>query len=258
MLIDSHCHLNHLRPSDYDCMNLDEIITAANVAGVKHILSVCVHLEEFPVILDIANKYECVLASVGVQPSEQVAEPTIEELVRLGQEPMVVGIGETGLDYHYDYVDQKTQRARFLTHILAAKQLNKPLIIHTRAAKKDTLDILRSESAETVGGVMHCFTEDWEMAKAALDMNFYISFSGIITFKNADSLRQIVKKVPLDRLLIETDAPYLAPVPYRGKPNQPAYVGEVAKLIAGLRHEKYEVIAKATSNNFVNLFKCPF
>lgn len=257
MLIDSHCHLNHLKPSDYDCKNLDEIIAAANAADVAHILSVCVHLDEFPEILDIAKKYDCVLASVGVQPSEQVTtEPTMEELIRLGQDCRVVGIGETGLDYHYDYVDQKTQRARFLTHILAAKQLGKPLIIHTRAAKKDTLDILRSESAEIVGGVMHCFTEDWEMAKAALDLNFYISFSGIITFKNADSLRQIAKKIPLDRLLIETDAPYLAPVPYRGKPNQPAYVGEVAKLIASLRNEKYEIIAKATSSNFINLFKC--
>jgi len=249
MLVDSHCHLDFL---DSD---LDQILKAAHDMDVEYILSVCTNLDNFPKILQIAKSYKNVFTSLGIHPSEKLqTEPTVDELVKLAADPLVVAIGEAGLDYHYDFVSQEAQQIRFRNHIRAALEIKKPLIVHTREAREDTLRIMQEEGADKIGGVMHCFTETSETAKRALDMDFYISFSGIITFKNAASLREIAKSVPLDRMLLETDAPYLAPMPYRGKPNQPAYVRYVAECIAKLRNVSYETIAKHTTQNFFRLF----
>lgn len=255
MLVDSHCHLDRLDLSQYD-NNLDLAIKAAHGLGVGHFLCVCIDLDNFPAVLKIAEDYPNVFASVGVHPTEVIAiEPTQEQLIKLAQHPKVIALGETGLDYYRDDSHKSVQQQRLREHILAAKEVNKPLIIHTRQAREDTINILKEEQADTVGGVMHCFTEDLAMAKKAMELNFYISFSGIVTFKNATELQAIAKTIPLDRILIETDAPYLAPVPYRGKPNQPAYVRYVAEYIANLRGISFEALATQTSKNFFNLFK---
>ena len=255
MLIDSHCHLDRLDLSAEE-RGLDGIMQNAAAQGVGHMLCVCIDLENFPAVLAIAQRYSHVFASVGVHPNERnIEEPSVERLIELANHPKVIAIGETGLDYFRSEGDLEWQRARFRTHIHAAKMTGKPLIIHTREAKQDTLAVMRDEAADQIGGVMHCFTEDWETAKQALDLNFYISFSGIVTFANAKELKQVATRVPLDRLLVETDSPYLAPVPYRGKPNQPAYVRHVAQHIAELRGESLETIAEASTANFFTLFK---
>ena len=271
MLIDSHCHLDRLDLTAFNG-DISGAIESAGRAGVTHMLCVCITLENFPAVLDLAHRFENVYASVGVHPTEQdCEEPTAEKLVDLARDPRIVAIGETGLDYFHCDVRGSTsvagdrtpgttkggltwQHERFRTHIRAAKLSGKPLIVHTRDAKQDTLSIMKEEGAQEIGGVMHCFTEDWETARQALDFNFYISFSGIVTFPKATVLHDVAARVPLDRLLIETDSPYLAPIPFRGKTNQPAYVSYVARKIAELRNQPVEAIAEASSNNFFRLF----
>jgi TatD DNase family protein len=254
MLVDSHCHLNLI---DYDALgnSLTGVIEAAKKVGVAHFLCVGTELTDLPAILKITAQYPEVSASVGLHPNEEVTtEPTVTELIHYAAASSVVAIGETGLDY-YRTTETQCQQERFRRHIQAAIACQKPLIIHTREARADTLRILREEKGDKVGGVLHCFTEDWETAEQALELGFYISFSGIVTFKNALSLQTVAKKVPLDRMLIETDAPFLAPVPYRGKINQPAYVKEVAEFLAVLKGVSFERIATATTKNFYDLFK---
>lgn len=219
-------------------------------------LCVSVTLETFPEVVALAHDHSHVFASVGVHPNETEGnEPSVSKLVDLANDKRVVAIGETGLDYYRSQGDMTWQQERFRRHIRAAKQSGKPLIIHTRDAAADTLHVMREEGAADIGGVMHCFTESWEVARAALDLNFYISFSGIITFRNADALREVAKQVPEDRLLIETDAPYLAPVPHRGKTNEPAFVRHVADCLANIRQAPLESIADITTRNFFALFK---
>ena len=222
---------------------------------VTHALCISVNLPELPGVLRLAADHRNIYATVGVHPDyEDTPEPSVAELVALAQQPKVLAIGETGLDYYRVSGGAEWQRARFRTHVRAARECGKPLVIHTRAAAADTLAIMRDEGADRVGGVMHCFTESWEVAQAALDLGFHISFSGIVTFKNAQPLKEVAKRVPLERVLIETDAPYLAPVPFRGKLNQPAYVRYVAEEVARLRAMPLEEVAAATSGNFFRLF----
>lgn len=252
MLIDSHCHLDLL---EAEGNTIRDVLMTAKEYHVQHLLTVCTRLSSFPKLISIAEDYDCVSTSIGLHPNEiEDHEPTIETLVALGTHPKVIAVGETGLDYYRSQGDLSWQQQRFRTHIAAAKQLKKPLIVHTRQAKDDTLKILEDTQAHEVQGVMHCFSEDWDAAKKALDLGFYISFSGVITFKNAHELREVAKKVPLNRLLVETDSPYLAPEPYRGKRNQPAYVYHVAKFIAQLRDLSFESFAEATTENFHCLF----
>lgn len=254
MFIDSHCHLNMLKLDAYDG-SLSALVEQARSVGVSHILCVATDLENSKTVAGIAEQFSDVSASVGVHPSDTVdAEPTVEVLVDLAAHPKVIAIGETGLDYYYNDSGLDAMRERFRIHIRAAKQVNKPLIIHSRNAREDTLRILREEKAEAVKGVMHCFTESWGMAQEAMEMGFYISISGIVTFKNAGEVAEVAKRVPLDRLLIETDAPYLAPAPFRGKQNEPQYVRFVAEKIAELKKLSIEKIAEVTTQNFQNLF----
>lgn len=256
MLVDSHCHLDRLDLTAYNG-NLTLALEAAKKIGVEHILCVSIDKENVKKVIEIADSYPNISASVGAHPTEDATlDLTYDELIELAAHPRVIAIGETGLDYYRSTGDLTWQQDRFRRHIRAAKKMNKPLIVHTRDAREDTLRILREEQAEDVGGVLHCFTENWEMAEQAIAMNFYISLSGIITFHNANALREVAKQVPLDKLLIETDAPYLAPVPYRGKPNEPAYVYHVAVALAQLHNVTLEEIAKRTTENFFNLFKC--
>lgn len=253
-LVDSHCHLDRLELSKYE-NGLAGALEQAKKNNIGHMLCVSIDLEAYPAMLEQVRHYPQVSVSVGVHPNEtEGQEPSVEQLVALAADEKVVAIGETGLDYFRSEGKLDWQRERFCVHIEASKQTRKPLIIHTRDARKDTLDIMKSEHAEEAGGVMHCFAEDWETAKRALDLDFYISFSGIVTFKNAESLREVAMKVPLDRMLIETDSPYLAPVPYRGKPNEPAYVLHVAEKMAELRNLALEEVAEITTNNFNRLF----
>jgi len=251
MYIDSHCHINFPEIAN----NLEEILANMRANEVSHALCVSVDLDKFPEILALAESHDNIYASVGVHPDYELEnEPAQAELVRLAQHPKVIAIGETGLDYFRLQGDLEWQRKRFRTHIRAAVETNKPLIIHTRSASADTLRLMQEEGASRVGGVMHCFTESMEVALAAIDMNFYISFSGIVTFKKALELKEVARHIPLDRILIETDSPYLAPVPFRGKLNQPAYVKHVAEEIAKLRGITVEEVGKATSANFKQLF----
>ena len=251
-LVDSHCHLDQLDLTAHQGQ-LAVALAAAAQAGVGHMLCVCITLTDFPAVLQIAQTYPQVSASVGLHPNEVVAqEPDVAELVRLAQDAKVVAIGETGLDYYRSTGDVTWQKTRFRTHIQAANTLRKPLIVHMRQATADTLAMLREEQAHN--GVLHCFSEDWATAKAALDLGFYISLSGIVTFKNATAIQEVAAKVPLERLLIETDAPYLAPVPFRGKPNEPAYVRYVAECIANLRAISLAQLAEQTTANFFTLF----
>lgn len=252
MFIDSHCHLDRLDLESLG-MSLNGALTLARSRGVQHFLCIGVDLESLPRVLAVAEANGDVSASVGVHPLHLDAlEPEIERLVELAAHPKVVAIGETGLDYHYDKEAPEAQQRRFRKHIEASRRTGKPLVIHTREARSDTLRLLREEGAAS--GVLHCFTENWEMARAALDMGFYISFSGIVTFANAHELREVATRVPLDRLLIETDSPWLAPVPYRGKTNQPAYVVEVAQAIAMLRGVTVDELGERTTENFQRLF----
>ncbi len=249
-LTDSHCHLDRLSG------DLEEILARANEAGVGWFLCVSINMENVERVIEIAGRHPSVYATVGVHPNEQEGrEPDLEELASLAERPKVVAIGETGLDYFHGKGDLEWQRERFRRHIAAAKITGKPLIVHMRDAAADTLSLLREEKANEVGGVMHCFTGDWETAVSAMELGFHISFSGIITFRNADPLRAVAARVPEDRLLIETDSPYLAPVPYRGKPNQPAYVRRVAECLAELRGSSLEQIAEKTTANFHHLFR---
>lgn len=252
-LVDSHCHLDMLDLTP-DGGDLTPLLQRARDKGIIHFLNVSVTLEDFPKVLSIAEQFPDVSASVGLHPNDE-GEVDVDKLVTLGSHPKVVAIGETGLDYYRSQGDTSWQRERFVTHINAAKALNKPLIIHTRMAREDTLQIMRAENATACGGVMHCFSEDWETAQAALELGFYISISGIVTFKNAAITQEVAKNMPLERLLVETDAPYLAPIPYRGKPNEPAYVAETAAFIANLRGITVEELAKHTTENFFRLFK---
>ena len=257
-LVDSHCHLDRLDLNPWDG-KISGALSSAAEQGVGHFLCVSIDLEHYPDILKIARENECVSVSVGVHPNETDGhEPSVNELVELAADPEVVAIGETGLDYFRSQKDGEDdlewQRERFRTHINAAKQTSKPLIIHMREATEDTLRILKEEGADEVGGVMHCFVENWEIAQRALELNFDISFSGIVTFNSAKELKEVATKMPADRMLVETDSPYLAPVPYRGKPNYPAYVRNVAECIAELRGIQWEEVAGITTENFFRRF----
>lgn len=254
MYVDSHCHINFPDFAD----RLPEIFDLMVRNNVSHALCIGVDLERFPGILALAETHAGVYATVGVHPDhEDGVEPDAGQLVVLADHPKVVGIGETGLDYFRLTGDLEWQRERFRTHIRAARTCGKPLVVHTRAAAADTLRIMREEGAGEVGGVMHCFTESLAVAEAALDLGFHISFSGIVSFKNAAALREVAAAIPLDRMLIETDAPYLAPVPHRGKVNQPAYVKHVAEAIAQVRGLSAEAVGEATTENFFRLFRIP-
>jgi TatD DNase family protein len=251
MYIDSHCHINFPDLAD----KLPEVFDLMQKNQVSHALCISVELERFPDILALAESRPNVYASVGVHPDhEDCSEPSIEQLVELADHPKVVAIGETGLDYFRLTGDLEWQRERFRTHIRAARACRKPLVIHTRSAAEDTLRIMDEERAGEAGGVMHCFTESQAVAEAAMAMGFYISFSGIVTFKNAVALREVAAAVPLERMLIETDSPYLAPVPHRGRTNQPGYVVHVAEEIGRIQGIPAEDVGEITSQNFFRLF----
>jgi TatD DNase family protein len=250
--IDSHCHINF--PDLVG--NIDDVLAQMHKNDVTNALCVSVNLNDFPQVLALAERFEHIYASVGVHPDyEDEVEPSVAELVCLAQHAKIIAIGETGLDYFRLTGDLEWQRERFRNHIRAARECGKPLIIHTRSAAEDTIRIMREEQAQEVGGVMHCFTENWEVAQAAIELGFYISFSGIVTFKNATQIKDVAQRVPMQRILIETDSPYLAPVPYRGKLNQPAYVKHVAEEIALLRRISLDEVGTATSENFSRLFR---
>lgn len=251
MLVDSHCHLDFPELSG----RLDQVIDLMSKNGVGYALCAGVTLERLPKMLALVEAYPQLFAAVGVHPDNQEGmEPDVNTLAGFAQHPKVVAIGETGLDYSRCEGDLTWQRDRFRTHIRAAIQVTKPLIIHTRAAAEDTLRLMREEQADRVGGVMHCFTETMEIAEAAIELGFLISFSGIVSFKNAESIKEVARRIPLDRMLVETDAPYLAPVPHRGKINEPGYVLHVAEEISRLRGISLENVADATTRNFFNLF----
>ena len=257
MLVDSHCHLDfpELRA------DLAGVLSRMNDNGVTHALTISTTLETFPAVREVAHAHANVWCSAGVHPDEQRdgREASLEELLAMGSDARVVAIGETGLDYYRLQGDLEWQRERFRTHIRAARKLAKPLVIHTRASAEDTLRVMREEGAEEVGGVMHCFTETMEVAEGAMAMGFHISFSGIVTFKNAKDLKEVARRVPAERMLVETDSPYLAPVPHRGKQNQPAFVKHVAEEVAALRGIGFDELARATTGNFFRLFThaCP-
>lgn len=253
MFIDSHCHLDRLELEKLG-MDLPSVLKAAEQANVQHMLCVSVSLQEFSQMAALVAEYPQVSVSCGEHPLHQQESFDQTLLLQLASAPSVVAVGETGLDYFYSPDNRITQQRAFVSHIQVARELAKPLIVHTREARADTIALLNSERAIDCGGVLHCFTEDWDTAKAALDLGFYISFSGIMTFRNADPLRDVLKKVPLERLLIETDSPYLAPVPYRGKTNQPAYVAAVAQAVADVKQISIEHLAVVTTANFRQLF----
>lgn len=254
MLIDSHCHLDRidLAPyqNDFACF-----MAHAAEQHIEHLLCIAIDLENYPAMLAQVTDYLQISVSVGVHPNVQGGrEPGVDELIALAQNDKVIAIGETGLDYYRSSGDVQWQQQRFRNHIEAAKTLNKPLIIHTREAQADTLRILAEQHADRVGGIIHCFTEDWHFARQALDLNFYISFSGIITFNSAAAIKDAARHMPADRFLIETDSPYLAPVPLRGKPNYPTYVRYVAEQLAELRGVSFDAIARQSTDNFYALF----
>lgn len=254
LLVDSHCHLDRLDLSAHGG-SLDAALDAARAKGVGHFLCIGVSVDNAQAVRELAERYCDVDCSVGIHPLDVSPEgaPSLSWLLGELDHPRVVAIGETGLDYHYEPETAEQQKASFRLHLEAAAVTGKPVIVHTRAAQADTLALLR-EVALPQGGVLHCFTEDWAMAKAALDLGFYISLSGIVTFRNAEALRDVARQVPADRLLVETDSPYLAPIPYRGKPNLPQYVYEVAAFLAQLRGEAFDAFAAQTSANFRRLF----
>jgi TatD DNase family protein len=251
VFVDSHCHLDFPEFAG----KLPALLDAMAAAHVTHALCISVNLPDWPAVHALAASHQNLYATVGVHPDyPDTPEPTVDDLVALAARQKIVAIGETGLDYYRLEGDLEWQRERFRTHIRAARRAGKPLVIHTRSAGADTLAIMREEGAGEAGGVMHCFTETWDVARAALDLGFHISFSGIVTFKNAQALKDVARRVPRDRMLIETDSPYLAPVPHRGQCNQPAFVPHVAEEIARLTGENVETIARATSANFFRLF----
>jgi len=253
MLVDSHCHLDFPELSS----DLPGVLARMRENGVTHALTISTTLETFPAVRRVADAGPNVWCSAGVHPDERGdgREVSVGELAKMADDDKVVAIGETGLDYFRVEGDTEWQRERFRTHIRAARRVGKPLVIHTRAAAEDTLRIMEEEGAGEAGGVMHCFTETWEVAQAAMALGFHISFSGIVTFKNAKHLKEVAQQVPLDRMLVETDSPYLAPVPHRGKSNQPAYVRHVAEEIARLRGIGFEEVAARTTENFFRLFR---
>lgn len=257
MLVDSHCHLNFLDLTEFN-QSMANVLAQAKTNGVEHFLCVCVELNDYPQLEQLAATYPEVNISVGVHPNTEMETPvSAQMLCDLAANPACIAIGETGLDYYRTSTEEarEIQRNSFREHIKAALTTSKPLIIHTRQAADDTIALMDEENAQQIGGVMHCFAESWDIAKKALDLNFYISFSGIVTFKNATVLQEVARQVPLDRILIETDSPYLAPVPYRGKQNHPALVKYVAEAIAMLRGLDFEEVAKLTTNNFYTCFK---
>lgn len=258
MLVDSHCHLD-LLDLERCGGSLDTVLDTARAAGIEHFLCISVNRGNVATVRSIAERYPQVSASAGVHPNEESGprEPTLEELLAWADHPEVVAIGETGLDYFRSEGDLEWQRHRFRRHIRAARETGKPLIIHCRQAATDTLRLLREEKAHEVGGVMHCFAEDIETAKQSMDLGFMISFSGIVTFKNAAELQEVAREVPLDAMLVETDSPWLAPTPHRGKTNQPAYTRHVAETVAALRGIELEQLAAATTANFFRLFGRP-
>ena len=254
MLIDSHCHLDRIDLAPYQ-NDFANFMGAVRENQIEHLLTIAIDLEAYPSMLALVADYPQISVTVGVHPNEQDGkDPTVDELIALGQLDKVIGIGETGLDYFRSEGDVEWQRQRFRNHISAAKVLKKPIIVHTREAKEDTLRVLQEENASEVGGIIHCFTEDWEFARGTLDLGFYISFSGIVTFNSAKQIKEVAKKVPADKFLIETDSPYLAPVPHRGKPNYPTYVKYVAEHIAELRDTSINQIAEQSTANFRTLF----
>jgi TatD DNase family protein len=254
ILVDSHCHLDLVEQ-----ITPKQLIQNAEQQGVSYFLSVAVDLVHFPQLLEIAAQHPQVCISVGIHPNTHCKiEPTVQQLVELAQYPSVVAMGETGLDYYRSRGDLTWQQQRFRTHIRAAREAAKPLIIHCREAAADTIKILREERVADVGGVMHCFVENWAVAEQAMDLGLFISFSGIVTFKTAKTLQEVARRLPLEKMLVETDSPYLAPVPYRGKVNQPAYVKHVAEFIAELRGQSFDLIAETTTKNFMQLFKPNF
>ncbi|WP_044407961.1 TatD family hydrolase [Thiomicrospira microaerophila] len=259
MIIDSHCHLNII---DADSVgDTQQLITSARELGVERMMCVAIGPDKWQEVIELADRYPEVYASIGIHPcSDESVQATDEAIIQAASHPKVLAIGEVGLDYFHqspDQVDLNYQKARFRQHIAIAKQLDKPLVIHTRASTPDVLQILREEGADQVGGIMHCFVEDLATAQQAMELGFYISFSGILTFKNAKELKAVAQALPLERILVETDAPYLAPVPYRGKVNQPGYTRYVVEELARLRDLPFEQVAKATSDNFCRLFKLP-
>ena len=253
MLVDSHCHIDFPDLRE----DLDGVLDRAKAAGVGYLLCVSVNLEDLQNIIEISHRYTQVFASAGVHPNHDpgvLGSPRYVTLREAAADPVVVAVGETGLDYYRSKGELKWQLDRFRKHIAVSRELSKPLIIHTRRANYDTIAIMREEGASESCGVMHCFSEDWPTAKAALDMGFYVSISGIVTFKNADAVREVARNVPADRLLVETDAPYLAPVPYRGRTNEPAFVADTARFLAELRGVDFETLAQQTTDNFFELF----
>lgn len=254
-LVDTHCHLDML---DFDAIggDLASVMQHAEDNGVTRFLTVAISLENTPEVIAIASRHDNVYASAGVHPNERGGrEPEVDDLIKLGADDKVIAIGETGLDYYRGEGDLEWQRHRFRRHIAAAKHLGKPLIVHSREAREDTLRIMLEEDAAAAGGVMHCYVENLATAQQCIDMNFYISFSGIVTFKNAAGLQAVAREIPLERMLLETDSPYLAPVPFRGRTNQPAYVRHVAERIAELRGISLEEVAAVTTQNFINAFR---
>jgi TatD DNase family protein len=254
MFVDSHCHLDRLK-LDQCGGSLEAALASARADGVEHMLCVCISPENRQTVLDIACSDPYLYASAGVHPSDVQREVvSVSTLQQWCDHPKVVALGETGLDYHYAAESKDQQRQSFINHLVAGKNLALPVIVHSREARAETLELIRDHGCRKAAGVLHCFTESWEMAQAALDMNYYISISGIVTFRNADELRDVAKKIPLDRLLIETDSPYLAPIPYRGKSNQPRYVRAVGEFLADLRGIPVEALAEQTTANFFRLF----
>ena len=250
-LVDSRCHINFPDLAE----NEHAVLENARLNGVGHMLCVSVNLEDFPQVLSFAERHKHIFASVGIHPNEPKSDVvSVDQLIKLASHKRIVAIGETGLDYFRSEGDLKWQHERFTTHIEAGKETGKPLIIHTRDAASDTMKILKESNASDCGGVMHCFSEDWDVAKKALDIGFYISMSGIVTFKNATKVKEVAERTPLDKLLVETDAPFLAPVPFRGKTNEPAYVKHTAEYIAELRGISFNELAEATTENFFRLF----
>lgn len=250
MLVDSHCHFHLLE----DTPGPDAALAAAVEAGVDYFLNVAVDVEHRDALVGFAERHERVFTSVGVHPSGRGEDPEPERLAALADHPRVVAIGETGLDYISDHGDLTWQRERFRRHVAAARLAGQPIIVHSRGAPEDTVTILRETGAQDVGGVIHCFVEDYATARACLDLGFYLSLSGILTFRNADALRDTARRLPADRLLIETDCPYLAPVPHRGRENRPAWVGRVAECLAELQQRPVEAVARQTAVNFFDCF----
>ncbi|MCH9690865.1 MAG: TatD family hydrolase [Gammaproteobacteria bacterium] len=254
MLVDSHCHLDRLKLDEFSG-ELGAVLELARSRGVGKFLCVGISLDNADKVVALAAEHEDVVCSVGVHPLDlDAGMAEVDALIEMARQPKVVALGETGLDYHYSSKTKLLQQQSFVSHLQAAARAALPVIVHTRDARQDTLTLIREHGSREHAGVLHCFTESWDMAKAALDLNYYISFSGIVTFKNAGELREVARKVPLDRLLVETDSPYLAPIPYRGKPNIPAYVREVAEFVADLRGLSLDKLAEITTDNFYRLF----